>query len=1030
MKNMIYIICLLIFTTSSFSSDNYVLYLENNKNIDLFNKQWKNSDEYEEYKILKYDKEYQKAYHLKTNYYKQQEIKLLKNIVNNLNINNKNDFINNIVNKLPFKYTILLNKIYFDIIKNFNVNNKKELFIQLYHFLFYTAQNNSWELEYFKKIECKSTIYLEKIFKIIPKIQGNNIQKELTLLSSNSDRKCMDIIKKRNKNKYKKSAIIKDKDGNDIKYTYYKNGNIKSKVPLINGKKNGYKYTYYDNGSLKIKVNYINDKREGKRVWYYKNGNIRVNDNYKNDKHHGIMKKYYESGQIKAEAEYILGKRVDKLIQYYENGHKKVEYGKNYTIFYYENGLKKKYITRKNKKRDGLYIEYKNNTKKQYYIKGQYKNGKKIGTWEYYSIFDNFIYKIITYKNDLKDGLYTRYNSIIKNYKQYTINYKNGKRDGILTEYDLNKNVTKKINYKNGKKDGKYLEYAYSKKLSKNIKVSEINYKNGKRDGKATWWYTNGKLKKESFYKNDKLNGTLTNYKNNGLKISEYIYKNDILKSTKKFQTYGIKGLVYLESKKINNNTLEYTEYNIRWKKTDKKIIYKKWKTVNGLKDGKLIIYNDNGTINYLEIYKKGILHNRKSYYYKSRNLWSETVLNPKTKLYTHKIFNKKGKISEKYSYKSDYNKKVGKYIRYSPDGKIIVEEIYDKNSKLISSKNYLKKDLENIVNKYKNNKSKGLAYYWLDLERQYGFDTKDAKKILDNLVSKVKSNITIQKSYTQYQAKDIMNTIGNIIKNEGIIYDTSHIDIFSKTLVNRAMDCDLVSMLYVTIGDRLNLPIYAVFYPGHMALKWKDNHTSFLWEATSHEETTLLEYKKWILYKWNATNGIKKYGYATELDEKEIFSHIFNLLSTTINDYESKNYFSQIAEKLNTSHLAISWSSDKNKLFKVENERIKIYGKNDYSSSYTLAYNFYMSTIDEKYKKVIKHLIHTYKYIPKEKFKIAAMDMLINAYKNLKQYENAISIYEELIEVDYSNRNMYNKEIKKLKKIINDIENKELHES
>ena len=67
----------------------------------------------------------------------------------------------------------------------------------------------------------------------------------------------------------------------EVVRTYHKNGNLKSEVFLLNGRKYGIFKEYHSNGELYIISSYIDDKLNGEYKSYYKNGSELSLDNSK-----------------------------------------------------------------------------------------------------------------------------------------------------------------------------------------------------------------------------------------------------------------------------------------------------------------------------------------------------------------------------------------------------------------------------------------------------------------------------------------------------------------------------------------------------------------------------------------------------------------------------------------------------------------------------------------------------------------------------------------------------------------------------
>ncbi|MDG2313138.1 MAG: hypothetical protein P8M15_03800 [Alphaproteobacteria bacterium] len=110
-------------------------------------------------------------------------------------------------------------------------------------------------------------------------------------------------------------------------------------------------------------------------------------------------------------------------------------------------------------KRNGIY--YKKYTDKPYsgsvkgtdefgyIVKGNYKDGKEEGVWEFY--YDNGqIYSKPTYKDGKLHGYYEEY--LINGQLERKLTYKNGKLDGVWEEYYENGKLNYKITFENGER--------------------------------------------------------------------------------------------------------------------------------------------------------------------------------------------------------------------------------------------------------------------------------------------------------------------------------------------------------------------------------------------------------------------------------------------------------------------------------------------------------------------------------------------------------------------------------------------------
>lgn len=85
------------------------------------------------------------------------------------------------------------------------------------------------------------------------------------------------------------------KDG--IHYEYHENGQLKSKVNYLDGKKIGQLDTYHSNGQLQGRVNYIDGKEDGEMMVYNEKGEIMIIGFFKEGSQTGEWN-YYENGKL------------------------------------------------------------------------------------------------------------------------------------------------------------------------------------------------------------------------------------------------------------------------------------------------------------------------------------------------------------------------------------------------------------------------------------------------------------------------------------------------------------------------------------------------------------------------------------------------------------------------------------------------------------------------------------------------------------------------------------------------------------
>jgi len=148
--------------------------------------------------------------------------------------------------------------------------------------------------------------------------------------------------------------------------TYYKNGQLKCEVYIINNNREGEYKSYYENGNKYIKTYFINDKVNGNLKLYEVNGKLLYSQTYKDDQLHGEEIRY-NNGVILQKCQYENNKKSGleyeyncdctiKSIKTYVNG--KI-HGKR--LVYWPNGKLHFKIDYQNGNRDGEHIEYDKN---------------------------------------------------------------------------------------------------------------------------------------------------------------------------------------------------------------------------------------------------------------------------------------------------------------------------------------------------------------------------------------------------------------------------------------------------------------------------------------------------------------------------------------------------------------------------------------------------------------------------------------------------------------------------------------------
>lgn len=153
------------------------------------------------------------------------------------------------------------------------------------------------------------------------------------------------------------------------KFKYYKKGFYDHPSAILNfpEESDSVHAIYYTQKGKPISEGKLVDrKREGEWLYYHQDSDsIMLIENYRNDSLNGLQKTFYPNGQLAEKTEYLEGK----------------QHGESF--IYNEEGKVTKYYNYRNGQLHGQAIIY--NAEGEKLQEGQYVEGKKSGTWKYYS---------------------------------------------------------------------------------------------------------------------------------------------------------------------------------------------------------------------------------------------------------------------------------------------------------------------------------------------------------------------------------------------------------------------------------------------------------------------------------------------------------------------------------------------------------------------------------------------------------------------------------------------------------------------
>lgn len=106
----------------------------------------------------------------------------------------------------------------------------------------------------------------------------------------------------------------------NVKYTYYKNGNIRDKTDIDNNTA----YSYYESGKVKFITGIKGDKLHGKFIRYYESGIVEDSGYYNDGNQYGTWYYFKKSGALDKTCNYVFvykrGNLLNEIVFYDKNG--------------------------------------------------------------------------------------------------------------------------------------------------------------------------------------------------------------------------------------------------------------------------------------------------------------------------------------------------------------------------------------------------------------------------------------------------------------------------------------------------------------------------------------------------------------------------------------------------------------------------------------------------------------------------------------------------------------------------------------
>jgi antitoxin component YwqK of YwqJK toxin-antitoxin module len=485
-------------------------------------------------------------------------------------------------------------------------------------------------------------------------------------------------------------------------------------------------YSYM--GVLEEETNFYKNRIHGKQTIYFPDKKVKSIAFYKFNVPDSTYKEWNKDGKLIISGIYDLGSPNGKWEYFYDNGNKKsVEEVINDTIYirqywendsaqtqtiidgngfiqsFYINGGLKEYYSFQNGLKTGPFSEY--TAGGALSVGGEFLEGKKNGTWEFFSV-DRKLEKMVSYTKDSLDGEYivffadgdtmTRgyYSNGNKTGKWFWKNddqkmdmegsFDNNLQDGAWTYYFSSGELSYKANFSKGKKQGAwhyfykngvdYRKGNYNNDLREGLwqtwyedgtLLMEGEYEKGKEEGEWRNYWDSGVLKNKSFFKKGKLNGAWLSYTPQRTLVIQGKYKNDL--KVGEWRDYYNNGRL----KEVNN----YKVIKTKNKKND--IVIMGMNELVSEPHGKYEAYSHlDFQLKAKGIYKHGLKHGTWYDYYPGGVI--PTVVTQYKNGQLHGVFKEFGRRGELFS-EIHYKKglKDGWFIIYDRNGKESVRKMF-----------------------------------------------------------------------------------------------------------------------------------------------------------------------------------------------------------------------------------------------------------------------------------------------------------------------------------------------------------------
>ena len=147
----------------------------------------------------------------------------------------------------------------------------------------------------------------------------------------------------------------------------------------------------------------------------------------------------------------------------------------------------------------------------------------------------------------------------------------------------------------------------------------------------------------------------------------------------------------------------------------------------------------------------------------------------------------------------------------------------------------------------------KTLMHRALDLEREAGFDVPArlyqavdealtrAERVLPEKTSQA------YRALSQKKAAKLLKKVDRALGDLCPTREKASDGLISTALREKACDCDIYVVFYLSLAERARLPLQGVLAPKHMMLRWEGEEAAFYWETTLAATKDEAFYRDWL---------------------------------------------------------------------------------------------------------------------------------------------------------------------------------------